>query len=443
MKNYRTFFQFVVPSVLSFALSGVYTIVDGFFIGNSMGDDGLAAINLAYPIAAFIQAAGTGIGLSGAIRYTILQSEEKSGDAKKSFTDTVLLLLAVSAMLTGAILLTLPAILHLFGAKESIYGLMKSYVQVITIGAGLQIFATGLVPFIRNLGGASFSMFTMIAGFVTNMILDYLFVWVWDFGMAGAAWATVIGQTVTMSLAIVYLVRNGMRLVFSNCADILKNFSVILKIAIAPFGLTFSPQITTILMNRALMLYNGKQAVAAYGCIVYIVAIVYLLLQGVGDGSQPLISRYYGESRMSVLKQMRKLAYWTSGAIAFVCMMMIFLFRSDIGILFGASADTNKEVASYLPLFLSTLLFLAYVRVTTSCLYAMEKAGLSYILVYAEPILIFFLLLLLPKLWFLGSLAVWLAIPAAQAITWCISVIVKHYVDRKNLKDIEHEWRTT
>lgn len=73
MNNRKTFFRFVIPSVMSFALSGVYTIIDGFFVGNSLGDDGLAAINLAYPIASFIQAVGTGIGLAGAIHYMILK----------------------------------------------------------------------------------------------------------------------------------------------------------------------------------------------------------------------------------------------------------------------------------------------------------------------------------------------------------------------------------
>ena len=73
MNHKKTFLQFVIPSVMAFALSGVYTIVDGFFVGNSLGDNGLAAINLAYPIAAFIQAVGTGIGLAGAIRYAILK----------------------------------------------------------------------------------------------------------------------------------------------------------------------------------------------------------------------------------------------------------------------------------------------------------------------------------------------------------------------------------
>ncbi len=433
MNNKRTFFQFVIPSIMAFALSGVYTIVDGFFVGNSLGDNGLAAINLAYPISAFIQAVGTGIGLSGAIRFTILRGQKQQKDEAECFTSTIVLLAAISAILTVLILSTLLPLLHLLGGTGEIHTLMKDYVQVIALGVLLQIFATGLVPFIRNLGGSSFAMYTMVAGFLTNIFLDYLFVWIYGQGMAGAAWATIIGQGVTMTAAIGYLAKKKIAMALPARNNILRIFGTILKVSVAPLGLTFSPQITTILMNRSLMAYNGEQAVAVYGCIAYITAIIYLLLQGVGDGSQPLISRYYGEGKLTALKETRKLAYITSGVIAFSCMIIVFLSRSYIGILFGASAETNSDVGYCLPLFLFPLLFLAYVRVTTAYLYATENASLSYLLVYAEPVTIFFLLLLLPNIRMLGELAVWIAVPAAQLITWCISIAVKHLENHKQL----------
>ena len=105
MSKRNGFFKFVVPSVLAFALSGVYTIVDGFFIGNSLGDAGLASITLGYPISAFVQAAGTGIGLSGAIRFTILRGQQKEEDAKRCLGSTVLLFALASMLLTGLALL--------------------------------------------------------------------------------------------------------------------------------------------------------------------------------------------------------------------------------------------------------------------------------------------------------------------------------------------------
>lgn len=241
-------------------------------------------------------------------------------------------------------------------------------------------------------------MFTMIAGFLTNIILDYLLIWEYGQGMAGAAWATIIGQGVTVILAIGYLIKKSIGFSLPNRNNIMKNIKAISRVAIAPFGLTFSCQITTILMNRSLAIYNGNQSVVVYGCIAYITAIAYLLLQGVGDGSQPLISQYYGAGQLSLLKETRKLAYVTSEIIAIACIAIVLIFRHHIGILFGASAETTGNVANYLPLFLAALLCLAYVRITASYLYATEKAGLFYLLVYSEPVMVFFLLIMLPKI---------------------------------------------
>ena len=431
MSSKHKFLTFVIPSILAFALSGVYTIVDGFFVGNSLGDMGLASINLGFPVSALIQAVGTGIGLAGAIRFTIFKGQKKDDTAVTCFTATILLLALVSILLTGVILAVLSPLIHLLGAEGKLYTLTFSYVQIIGLGSVFQVFATGLVPFIRNLGGSAFAMFSMIAGFLTNIGLDYLFVWVYHQGMAGAAWATIIGQGVTMLAAVLYLIKKKIGFSLPSREQISVLFAAILKISVAPFGLTFSPQITTIFMNRFLMIYGGDQAVAVYGCIAYITAIIYLLLQGVGDGSQPLISRYFSEGNLAVMKQTRKYAYFTSAGISLICMAAFFVMRDKIGLLFGASQETNHSVANYLPLFLAALIFLSYIRITTAFFYATEKSFFSYLLVYAEPVSILILLLILPQIPLLGILGVWLAVPLAQCITWFFALMMKHKVDKQ------------
>ena len=424
------FFRFVVPSVLAFALSGVYTIVDGFFVGNSLGDLGLAAITLGYPVCAFIQAAGTGVGLAGAIRFTILRGQGREEEAGGCAGGTAVLLAAVSVLLTGLVMCFLAPLLRLLGAEGETFSPTAEYVRVIALGAALQVFATGLVPFIRNLGGAAYAMGAMIGGFLTNIALDYLFVWVLSWGMAGAAWATLAGQGVTMLAAVWYLARKkaGFRL---TAAGRLPGIALgLLRAALAPFGLTFSPTLTMILMNRFLMDFGGEGAVAAYGCVSYVTAIVYLLLQGVGDGSQPLISGYFSRGKLAAMQRARHLAYLAGGGVAAACLVVLLLLRGCVGTLFGASHETNGEVARVLPLFLATLLPLAYVRITTAFLYATERSCLSYLLVYAEPVLLLALLLALPGPAGLGVMGAWLAVPLAQATTWIIALCVKHHTDR-------------
>ena len=130
MKTTRhdSFAAYVLPSVLAFALSGLYTIVDGFFIGQSLGDLGLAAITLAYPAAALLQAVGTGIGLAGAIRCTILQARGEEQTPRTCFSGTVLLLLVTSAVFTAVLLGLLDPVLTVLGAQDETRPLAAEYI---------------------------------------------------------------------------------------------------------------------------------------------------------------------------------------------------------------------------------------------------------------------------------------------------------------------------
>ena len=429
----KEFFSYVIPSVLAFALSGVYTIVDGFFIGQSLGDIGLAAITLGYPVSALVGAIGTGLGLSGAIRFTILSAQGEAKKRQECFTGTTLLMLLVSVLLTALLFGLTQPIMRLLGARGETLVLSTEYARIIALGAVFQLLATGFVPFIRNMGGASFAMIAMIIGFVTNIILDYTFVWVAGWGMAGAALATIIGQAVTMLASLVFFTVKKIRPQLPVFTELRALWKQVLQVALSPFGLTFSPTITMLLMNRFLLFYGNEQSVAVYGCIGYIISIIYLLLQGVGDGSQPLISQYYGEGDQASVRYTRRLAYRTAAVMIVVCMIGVYLARAKVGILFGASPEANTGVIQYLPFFLATLLFLAFVRITTSYFYATEKTLLSYVLVYAEPVYTLLALLILPL--FLKLTGVWLAVPTAQAVTFIIAWTAKKRVDQNAKKD--------
>lgn len=207
MNHRKIFYQAVIPSMLAFALSGIYSVADGFFVGNSLGDNALAAINIAYPLTAFIQAAGTGIGMGGAVMFAI---HNGSGDYSRSrkFFGISLLLLALSGFLFTLFFLgNGERILRMFGAEGDILRLGAEYFRYIAFGTLFQVMATGIVPFIRNMGSPVTAMFAMTGGFLTNILLDYILVWVLPYGMTGAAVATVIGQAVTLAVCLIFLMR--------------------------------------------------------------------------------------------------------------------------------------------------------------------------------------------------------------------------------------------
>ena len=405
-QDVRIFFRYVLPSIFYFALSGIYSIVDGYFIGNRLGDAGLSAVTIVYPIVAFIQAVGTGLGMGGAIYFSIERARGQDKEANRLIAIANWLMLGFSVLLTTLVLFYNAPMLKLLGASGNMLPLAQEYIIIISFGTGLQIFGTGLVPFIRNLGGSSFAMISMVSGFATNIVFDYLFVWVWEQGMTGAALATVLGQGLTMLFALAYLFRKGRFTMKIHLDQVLPATSSVVRVGLAPFGLAMSPNISLMIINRFSASYGGESAIAVYACIAYMISIISLILQGIGDGSQPLISRFYGENNHRQLRSTQGLAYGFSLLLAFASCLILYVSRSQIGILFGTSVEVNQEVSAILPIFLVSVPFVAISRITTSGFYASQRVVLSYLLIFIEPVLMLVFMLILPPL-FGGQIMIW------------------------------------
>ncbi len=426
MGRFKPFAACVFPAVFAFALSGIYAIVDGFFVGRSIGDTGLSAINIAYPVTALIQAAGTGTGMGGAVMYSVRLAEKRDSEAE-NFMKGVFFYLALTGILLTVILFPLTdPLLSLMGADGELMKPGREYLSVIVLGSVFQVFGTGVVPLIRNQGKSVQAMYCMIGGFVTNIFLDYLFVWVLRLGMAGAAWASVAGQAVTMAGGL--LCMRGQKIPVGIPRQALSVFFSIWRIGLAPFGITMCPMISLLLMNRASLQYGGSEGVACYACIAYVITIMYLILQGVGDGSQPLMSRFYGEDNKKEVRITRTMAYVAAAVMGVALAVLLYWCRNGIGVLFGASETVSLAVGTDLYIFLAAVPFLAFLRVTTAGFYATEQTRFSYMIVYGEPI---FLALLLPVLpaW-MGLKGVWWSQTGAQILTALMGWGLKLWSDR-------------
>lgn len=298
-----------------------------------------------------------------------------------------------------------------------------SYIRIIIGGTLFQLTATGLTPLLRNFDAALKAMLAMIGGFATNIALDAYFVAVLKWGMAGAAWATIIGQVVTVVLALVFLWRKICK-VNRNCLRLSSPVvRQVVKIGLSPFGLTMCPNLVIILMNKYAAACGGDTAVAAYAVISYIICIVQLLLQGIGDGSQPLISFYLGMGQEKEGQKIRNLAYGFSFLVSVVNLVLIWVLRKQIPVFFGASSQAGGLASDALPFFALGAVSLSFCRVTTSYFYSIKDNVKAYLLVYGEPVILFLLLFLgLPGM--LGIWGVWLASPLAQMILLAAAVLL-------------------
>lgn len=413
----------MLPAVLAFAFSGVYAIVDGFFVGRYIGDSGLAGINIAYPMTALLQAVGTGIGMGGSIHMSICLGCGEDTEREHFLGTTVVMLFCTSIILLVGLWLAHPYLLWIFGARDAVFDRGQEYIQVIILGSFFQVFSTGLAPVFRNLNRSLFAMGAMMAGFVTNIVLDATMIGVLHWGMYGAGLATIIGQGVTAGLCMIMLVRTERDVPRSRLRPQVWAMGRIIATGISPFGLTMSPNLVIMLVNLGAVHYGGQLAVAAYAVVSYVAVVIQLILQGVGDGSQPTMSRYLGEGRLDALRFIERLAYGIALFAAVAFGSMTIWARDLFPILFGSSPDAAQMVAQILCIIAVGYLANAIIRVTISYFYSVGHNGLAYLLVYGEPILLAILLIILPSIWQL--LGVWIAIPLEQLIMAIIALICR------------------
>lgn len=419
------FWKYVVPSMFAMLLSGFYSIVDGLFVGNAVGNDALAAINLAYPIQVVLNATAVGIGIGGSICMSCAKGAEDEKGAKKYLGNTLGLLLLAGLTLPCFFLLLHQPILRLLGADGVLFSGARAYIVVILLGGILPVLGNGINPLLRNDGHTTGATICMSLGLVTNIVLDYVFVFEMQMGLFGAGLATILAQGVvalsSLGLLLYYQIRNlEIRALIPSKA----HTKAMLQAGISPFGQTLVPCIVIILTNWIALKYGGNDAVTIYSIVSYVLASAQLLLQGIGDGVQPLFSFYFGAEKEEEIQYLYQKAFFLSTVCALGMCISVFLFIRPLTGLFGIQGQLYEDCR--LALLITALAFpaLATSRLTSAVFYATQKAAHSSFLVYMEPCVILpFFLLVFSSLF--GVTGIWAAYPAAQFTVSTMALVLK------------------
>lgn len=402
-----------VPTVFALLMSGLYAVMDGLFVGRAVGDAGLAAINIAWPIAAVITAVGIGIGSGGSVLYSNCngKGEEKRGEQVYHQTITLLAVAGITLfIILGA---TYPAILRVMGASGDVYQKATEYIQIIILGSVFQVMGTGFVPMLRNRNFAFQAMVSMAVGMGVNGVLNYLLLFVVKIGIRGAAVGTIAAQLVVLALGS-YLIygRQKVRLkVVWNNRMILE----IMQIGISAFGMSLAPSIVLLFTNLQCLKYGGDAAVACYAVISYIVFPVQSMLMGIGDGTQPLMSFYSGAGRREELEFVKKVASVAVISMGIVFFGIVLLVEKKIPDIFGMQGESRTYFETGMAVSAVSFLFTGLTKFHISYMNATLQVKKAMQLIYGETIFVAPLLIfLLPC--FAGIHGIWLSLPGTQII---------------------------
>lgn len=425
--------KYIIPSIITSILGGIYVIVDGFFVGNKLGDIGLAALNIAWPITAFIQAVGLGIGLSCGIYLSFAQGKNDTKEEKRILKSTYGLLF-LFAILSLFLLIFLNPLLKMLGTNSETHQYAKDYIKIILYGSLFQVFGQALVPIIRNYGKIKWVTISMIVATLTNFLGDYLFIYVFDMELTGAAIASIFGQAMTATVGFGVLLKN--RKIFIGKP----NLNVIMKLietGIAPFILTFSSSFLIIIYNLQCLKYGGNMAVACYTVFAYLLYIVCVSAQGVGDGIQPLISYYQSKNDTLNVHKLVHIGFIVQILFVILINVIFIILKKEVAQGFSLTGDTKTMFYHGYKYFIIGFFFISIIRMSTCYLYATESTIPANITVILEPLIISpILLILLPK-WFKLD-GVWMCYTISQISVSIVAFylfLMKYFKHRKLISE--------
>ena len=431
MKKFKLF-NYILPSVISMVIVGTYTNIDGLFIGNRAGDDGLAAINIAWPIVAFITSLGSGLGVGAAVVINGLRGKNEYALAEKVKPAALWLPIAGGAAATIFCLLVYSPLLTLLGAEGIVKTYAENYSLVISLGAIFQVIGASAVVLLRNEGKTYSALIYTAIGLAVHVGLDFLTVK--KFALYGVAAATVVSQAVVAALSLFSLLRRGDKSAKTpsaqECSDKEKSprFALlVLKNSVAPFGLNFVPSMVLTFTNFFALKTGGTTAVGAYAVMSYVLYTYDYVFQGVCDGAQPVFSYYRGANDM---REERNTLYktiitMTALSVAFVALTpAAIIFLPDV---FVVSAEAAQMIKTGFIIYAFAYPLKAAVKFICAYAYSTGKIALSNIITFLDPFLFtpVSLLVLAPT----GTSGIWAALPVSQLLT-LIAAGVIHFSHR-------------
>ena len=436
----RLIVKFAVPSVIALLVNSLYNIVDQIFIGWGVGYLGNGATNIVFPITIIALALSMMIGNGGAAYLSLKMGEGEVETAKKGVGNAVTLVTIVSILLAVIFLVWIDPILTLFGATDVLRPFALEYGFIIGAGLPFMMISAAINSMIRADGSPKYAMLSMVIGAIINVILDPVFIFVFQMGVKGAAIATIIGQVASFVVSVLYMPHfKSVQLnksSFAPCAKVSVNIVIFgLSSFITQFAITIVMALTNNLLAKygAQSVYGAEIPLTATGIVMKVNQIMIAILLGIATGTQPIIGYNYGAKSYHRVKKALEISLIASEIVS-VAAFLIFQFAPmSVVSLFGSEEGLYNEFAvKAFRIFLMLCPLTGFQTIAAVYLQAVGKPVKSAILSLARQIIFFVpTALILPI--FLGVEGVLWTGPVADGLAFLLSLAFFLY-ERNHLK---------
>lgn len=419
--------KYSIPAIIGMMVNALYNIVDRMFIGRipNIGSLALTGVGITMPIMSILLAFGMLIGVGSTANISLNLGRGKREDAERLIGSALTLSIIVGIVITVIGLIFLNPILNIFGASENTLFYAKQYITVILGGCTFNILSFALNSTVRADGSPKMASFTMIAGCLTNVVLDYVFVFVLDMGIKGAAFATVISQALTFFIILYYytLGKSNLKLKLDNLK--LKKSLVLMTFAIgiAPFATQIANSLVQVVANNSLKAYGNDLSIGAMTIIGSINMVFMMPIFGINQGCQPIIGFNYGAKKYDRAKKTFIIAAISATIICTIGGILIQSFPQLAISLFNNDPELTSVAIKGVRMYLLMMPIVGINIVSTSYFQSVGKAKISmFVSLLRQVILLIPFTLILPL--FLGLNGVWAAGACADFLSVVITIIL-------------------
>lgn len=407
------FFHYALPSVGALLVVGLYFVVDGIFVAKGVGSTGLAAINLAVPFISVLSSITTMLAIGGATLASISLGERNIKQANVFFNTSITLILSIAVVFLFLTFLFLKEIALFLGCSNI---LLQPTMEYIKYYVAFDIFFSGtlaLATFVRNDGNPRLAFWGMIIGAISNIFLDWLFIFVLHWGIKGAAVASGLGQIFSFVLLLSHFMKRKGELYFSR--QILKKNNIynIIKTGFPECITQMSSPITIFCYNVIIIKLLGEKGVAAYSIVSYLLVIVFAVFIGVAEGLQPLLSRSFGEKNGEALKQFFKVGIKTNISLACLIYGIFAVFGHRIIEIFTNDSDILQIAYACIGIYGISFLFASCNIVYTTFFLATKETGTAVKIAILRSVILNSLCIFTAAGFFQNN-GIWLGIVSAE-----------------------------
>ena len=421
----KDFSKYVSFNILGQIAYSCYTLADTFFVSADLGTNGLTALNLAFPVFCMISGAGLMIGIGGSSRFSILKSRSDSKTADQIFTNAFILVFMFAAIFFFAGFFASRSLTKLLGANNQVFEITNIYLKTLMLFAPAFMLNHLLQCFVRNDGHPSLSMAAMMTGSFSNIILDYIFIFPFNMGIFGAAFATGLSPAISMLILLPYFIKkkNSFHFISTNLVQMKRNIGTILGNGVPPFLTEAASGVVMLVFNFIMLRIAGNVGVAAFGVISVISLVVIALYTGLSQGMQPLISQNHGAENKKNVRTLLNYSLVTSVLLSAVIYVIIFFNAPCLVSIFNREQDLF--LAQYaipgLKLYFTACPFIGFNIVLSTYFISINHPLPAQIISILRS---FFILIPMAFIlsYFWGMTGVWLAYPATEILVFIIAL---------------------